>query len=35
MLKEVVIPTGADKWVYLLAPVAAFTPALMAWAVIP
>lgn len=35
MLKEVVIPTGADKHVFLLAPVFAFAPALVAWAVIP
>lgn len=35
MLKEVVIPTGADKIVFLLAPVFAFAPALIAWAVIP
>lgn len=35
MLKEVIIPSGADKAVFLLAPVFAFAPALMAWAVIP
>ena len=35
MLKEVVIPAGADKWVFLLAPLFAFGPALVAWAVIP
>ena len=35
MLKEVVIPSGADKSVFLLAPVFAFAPALIAWAVIP
>lgn len=35
MLKEVVIPSGADRTVFLLAPVFAFTPALVAWAVIP
>ena len=35
MLKEVVIPNGADKIVFLLAPVLAFGPALIAWAVIP
>lgn len=35
MLKEVVIPTGADKVVFLLAPLFAFAPALIAWAVIP
>ncbi|MDS4012938.1 MAG: NADH-quinone oxidoreductase subunit NuoH [Candidatus Accumulibacter sp.] len=35
LLKEVVIPTGADKSVFLLAPMFAFAPALAAWAVIP
>lgn len=35
MLKEVTIPSGADKSVFLLAPVFAFAPALVAWAVIP
>ena len=35
LLKEVVIPTGADKGVFLLAPMFAFAPALAAWAVIP
>lgn len=35
MLKEVTIPSGADKAVFLLAPVFAFAPALVAWAVIP
>ena len=35
LLKEVVIPSGADRSVFLLAPVFAFAPALAAWAVIP
>lgn len=35
MLKEVVIPSGADKTVFLFAPIFAFAPALIAWAVIP
>jgi NADH-quinone oxidoreductase subunit H len=35
LLKEVVIPTGSDKSVFLLAPMFAFAPALAAWAVIP
>ncbi|MBE2258240.1 MAG: NADH-quinone oxidoreductase subunit NuoH [Rhodobacteraceae bacterium] len=34
-LKEVVIPTGADKRVFLIAPMFAFAPALAAWAVVP
>ncbi len=35
LLKEVVIPANADKAVFLLAPLFAFAPALVAWAVIP
>lgn len=35
LFKEVVIPAGADKAVFLLAPIFAFAPALAAWAVIP
>ena len=35
LLKEVVIPTGSDKGVFLIAPMFAFAPALAAWAVIP
>ena len=35
LFKELLIPSGADKWVFLLAPVFAFAPALAAWAVIP
>jgi NADH-quinone oxidoreductase subunit H len=35
VLKEVVIPDGADKFVFLLAPVLTFTLALVGWAVIP
>ncbi len=35
LLKEVVIPTGANKGVFLIAPMFAFAPALAAWAVIP
>ncbi|WP_313953560.1 NADH-quinone oxidoreductase subunit NuoH [Accumulibacter sp.] len=34
-LKEVVVPTGSDKSVFLIAPMFAFAPALAAWAVIP
>ena len=34
-LKEDVIPTAADKVVFLLAPVLAVIPAFVAWAVIP
>ena len=35
VLKELVIPDGADKFVFLLAPVLTFTLALVGWAVIP
>jgi NADH-quinone oxidoreductase subunit H len=35
LMKEVVIPTGSDKGVFLIAPMFAFAPALAAWAVIP
>ena len=35
MLKEVVIPAGADKSVFLIAPMVTFVLAAIAWAVIP
>jgi NADH-quinone oxidoreductase subunit H len=35
LLKEIVIPAGADKAVFLLAPMIAFTLGFAAWAVIP
>jgi NADH-quinone oxidoreductase subunit H len=35
LLKEIVIPAGADKTVFLLAPLIAFTLGFGAWAVIP
>ena len=34
-LKETIIPSGANKGVFLLAPMITFTTALLAWAVIP
>jgi NADH-quinone oxidoreductase subunit H len=34
-LKEGLIPTGVDKWIYLAAPVISVIPAFMAFAVIP
>ncbi|MFQ6549065.1 NADH-quinone oxidoreductase subunit NuoH [Aestuariibius sp. 2305UL40-4] len=34
-LKEIVVPAGADKTVFFLAPMIAFTLPLIAWAVIP
>ena len=35
LLKEVVIPTGANRLLFIIAPVLAIGPALAAWAVIP
>ncbi|MBK5913466.1 NADH-quinone oxidoreductase subunit NuoH [Rhodocyclus purpureus] len=35
MFKEIIIPTGADKTLFLLAPVLSMIPALAAWAVVP
>ena len=35
MFKEIIIPTNADRFLFLLAPVIAFGPALAAWAVMP
>jgi NADH-quinone oxidoreductase subunit H len=34
-LKETIIPTGADRWVFVMAPMLTFFLALVAWAVIP
>ncbi len=35
LLKEDIVPTKGDKWVHWLAPVVAFTPVLMIFAVVP
>jgi len=35
VLKELIIPAGANKGVFLLAPLVAFTLAMAAWAVVP
>lgn len=35
MTKEIIIPTGANKGLFLFAPVLAIAPAMAAWAVIP
>ncbi|MGI3165871.1 NADH-quinone oxidoreductase subunit NuoH [Pseudooceanicola sp. 200-1SW] len=35
ILKEVVVPAGADKFVFFLAPMMSFVLAMIAWAVIP
>ncbi len=35
LLKEVIVPAGASKFLFLVAPILALAPALAAWAVIP
>jgi NADH-quinone oxidoreductase subunit H len=35
MTKEIIVPTGANKFLFLAAPVIALAPALAAWAVVP
>jgi NADH-quinone oxidoreductase subunit H len=35
IMKEIIVPTGANKFLFLLAPILAITPALAAWAVVP
>ena len=35
IMKEIIIPTGANKFLFVLAPVLTIMPALAAWAVIP
>jgi NADH-quinone oxidoreductase subunit H len=35
LLKEIIIPTNANKYLFILAPILALAPALVAWAVIP
>ena len=35
MFKEIIVPSGANKFVFALAPVLTIAPALLAWAVIP
>lgn len=35
LMKEVIVPTGANKKLYLIAPMLAFAPALAVWAVVP
>jgi NADH-quinone oxidoreductase subunit H len=35
LLKEIIVPTGASKFLFVLAPVMAIMPALAAWAVVP
>ena len=35
IMKEIIVPTGANKFLFLLAPVITFAPAPAAWAVVP
>src|SRR5690606_5880752 len=35
LLKEIIIPTNANRFLFVVAPILAITPALAAWAVIP
>jgi len=35
MMKEIIVPTRSDKFLFLLAPILSITPALAAWAVMP
>src|SRR5574341_2245696 len=35
LVKEIIIPTGANKFLFVLAPVMAIMPAMAAWAVVP
>ncbi|MGA9395065.1 MAG: NADH-quinone oxidoreductase subunit NuoH [Azonexus sp.] len=35
LLKEVIVPSGSNKGIFLIAPMLAFAPALAAWAVVP
>ncbi len=35
MLKEQIVPTGANRWMFLIAPVLSVAPAMAVWAMIP
>jgi NADH-quinone oxidoreductase subunit H len=35
LMKEIIVPTGANKFLFVLAPVMAIMPAMAAWAVVP
>ncbi len=35
LFKEIIVPAGADKWLFFLGPIFALAPALAVWAIIP
>lgn len=35
LFKEIIVPTGANKFLFILAPILTIAPALVAWAVVP
>lgn len=35
LFKEIIVPTGANRWLFFIAPMLALGPALAAWAVVP
>src|SRR5690606_25185290 len=35
LVKEIIVPTGSNKFLFVLAPIMAIMPALAAWAVVP
>ncbi|HEY2816632.1 MAG TPA: NADH-quinone oxidoreductase subunit NuoH [Casimicrobiaceae bacterium] len=35
LFKEIVVPTGANRWLFFIAPMLSLAPALAAWAVVP
>jgi len=35
MFKEIIVPIGANRWLFFVAPVLSIGPALAAWAVVP
>lgn len=35
VMKEIIVPTGASKFLFIIAPILSLAPALAAWAVVP
>ncbi len=35
LFKEIIVPTGSNKWLFFIAPMLSLAPALAAWAVVP